>query len=561
MHRLSSILSRIDGRGYPLYKQLRGEYQFEGFSLHMVHVQGDPFAAPSKLAVQVPVERLGLAASDIANLSRRIGLEDGILRTFGAALNRVGHSRGSGKSGQWTILRAGQLMVPRTAVELGAQWLTVRFTVGLPAAGRKILGAEAKQLLIKELPEIVRSGLFECDASVWKRHADSNEDQDYLRELLTQKGWVSFIANGSTLARASGADDGPLTQNSIGWKSPIELEQKVKLPNAGEIKGTAIGQGVTLICGGGFHGKSTLLRVMTAAVYNHIPGDGRELCSSIYEAVSIRAEDGRSVKKVNISPFISGLPNQSDTSQFSTQNASGSTSQAANIVESLEMGALALFIDEDTTATNFMVRDRRMQELISNEQEPITAFVDTIRNLYEQRAVSIVLVVGGSGDYFDIADRAILMEKYTPRVVTPEVRRIVRDFPTQRKLEPARSFEERASRHPTSDTFKTSVHRAPRVRTHQTRTITFGEEQIDISLMGQLFDEGQPKTIGDWIKDCSMGRLDGNSDMRTICGSFESYCKQFGLFKALPGDNGDRVFVRRFELAAALNRLRSLQVR
>ena len=159
---------------------------------------------------------------------------------------------------------------------------------------------------------------------------------------------------------------------------------------------------------------------MELGIYSHIPGDGREYVATDPKAVKIRAEDGRFVEKVNISPFIKSLPLLRDTLRFSTDNASGSTSQAANIMEALEMGARVLLIDEDTSATNFMIRDRRMQELVQKAHEPITPFIDKVRQLYQDQRVSTILVMGGSGDYFEAADTVIWMNNYRPFAVTRE---------------------------------------------------------------------------------------------------------------------------------------------
>ena len=201
------------------------------------------------------------------------------------------------------------------------------------------------------------------------------------------------------------------------------------LPNNGEITGMGIRKGVTLIVGGGYHGKSTLLNALEYGIYNHIPDDGREFVVTNADAVKIRAEDGRSIQSLNIDPFISNLPFDQDTTEFSTANASGSTSQAANILEALEVGASTLLLDEDTLATNFMIRDIRMKTLIAKEKEPITPFVEHVRSLYEEKGISTVIVMGGSGDYFSLADVVIGMIEYSPHDLTSQAHQIVKENP------------------------------------------------------------------------------------------------------------------------------------
>lgn len=563
MERLRRNLSEINGRGYPAYKRIKGTYDFGEFDLNIVHVQGDPFAAPSKIAIRLPIKRLEISLSDVQNHSRRIGMEDGILRTFSKALRSLKkRNRGSGKSGEWGILKAGQEMFPRTASELDEKELILRFTSGLPAQGRRILGFEAQEMFFEELPKIIEQGLLSADRNFWRTHANSYEDQDHLRAYVKEKAWVAFVANKSILPRASGIDDCPLQQDTVPWESPSDWEVEVELPNQGKIKGTALPKGVTLICGGGYHGKSTLLQALSRGVYNHIPGDGRELCVSQYEAVAVRAEDGRSVCNVDISNFIGNLPNGKSTQRFFTDNASGSTSQAANIVEALELKAKILFIDEDTSATNFMVRDRRMQELIHTQSEPIIPFIDRVQELFQLFGVSTVIVVGGAGDYFDVADQVLVMENYFPKVQTQKAKEIAQTHPSLRKEEKRTSLSEFKDRIPLGKGFDPRKgHRAERVKTRETRTISFGTQEIEVSLVPQLIDHAQNRTLGDWLIRCARGLADNQANLLEICTKLENEALSSKLSETTVGNDGDRAFVRRFELAAAINRLRSLKIK
>lgn len=235
--------------------------------------------------------------------------------------------------------------------------------------------------------------------------------------------------------------------------SPASLSITIQTPNSGTVSGMGIPKGVTLIVGGGYHGKSTLLRALEIGVYNHVPGDGRERVVSNPSAVKIGAEDGRRIEKVNISPFINNLSFGKNTQAFSSENASGSTLQAANIIESLEIGASVILIDEDTSATNFMIRDHRMQELVSKEKEPITPFIDKVRHLYTDCGVSTILAIGGAGDYFDVADYVICMVEYTPRDVTGDAKRITDKFVSERISEGGTSFGRILERIPLVDNF------------------------------------------------------------------------------------------------------------
>ncbi len=259
-----------------------------------------------------------------------------------------------------------------------------------------------------------------------------------------------------------------------------------------------IKRGVTLIVGGGYHGKSTLLKAIERGVYNHIPGDGREFVLTVEDAVKIRAEDGRKIENVDISPFISKLPFGLTTEDFTTENASGSTSQAANIMEALEIGTSLLLLDEDTSATNFMIRDGRMQSLVSKEKEPITPFIDRVRQLYEKMKISTILVVGGSGDYFDVADCVIMMENYEPKDVTDKAKRISEEYRSLRKIEVNNDFGRIKNRIPIKRSLE--IKGKDKIKVKGIDKIMYGKTLIDLSFVEQLVDSSQTEAIANIIK-------------------------------------------------------------
>ena len=380
MHRteneLKSTLRRIDGRGYPAYRDLKGTWRLSAYTLEVRRVQGDPFAAPSRVAVVLDPARAGYDAATLATPSRRTGLSCLLARTFAAAAGRTRRGTGSGRSGEIAMADPGQVVIRNTAVLVGADGtIEARFTIGLPAAGRRILGRAAERLLLDTLPALVQSTLPHRAhaAGTLVRHAHVNEDADHMRGQLDGRGLVAFIADGSILPRRSGIDDRPLAAGrATPFESPPGLRVTLDRANAPPISGMGIARGVTLLVGGGYHGKSTVLDAVARGVYNHRPGDGRECVVTDPSAMKVQAEDGRSVVGVDISPFIGALPGGQDTRAFSTPNASGSTSQAAAIIEALEARSRLLLIDEDTAATNFMIRDRRMQALVKGDDEPIT---------------------------------------------------------------------------------------------------------------------------------------------------------------------------------------------
>ena len=386
---LREQLNRINRRSYPAYKDLRGSYQFPGYILHIDHVQGDPFAAPSKVSVEVMQKMAGFPKTLFSEPHRRIALQDHLIREFGKVMSGyMFQAKGSGKSGLMSISKCGQQVLERTALTMDDRRILVRFEVGFPANGRTINAPELEKILFRFVPECVKRALYynNMDAKKIQEIVELADDQQAIREQLPERGLVAFVANGAMLPRESGVSDRPM-RGAVPFESPESMEVELTLPHKGKIKGMGIPEGITLIVGGGYHGKSTLLKALELGVYNHIKGDGREYVITDHTAMKIRAEDGRAVSHVNISPFINNLPNGKDTVDFSTEDASGSTSQAANVVEAVNAGAKVLLIDEDTSATNFMVRDELMQSVIAKDKEPITPFIDQARNLYKNQGV------------------------------------------------------------------------------------------------------------------------------------------------------------------------------
>ena len=423
--KLYRTLDKIDNQGYKSYKKLQKNwYDFEGFKLGIPYVQGDPYARPSSIFIRISADKAEFKNWYLENETRVRAVEDFLTRKISRNISKYvkGH-RGSGKSGLIAIARPGQEVIKRTSVEFTPQRIEARIKVGLPARGRTVMGYQAQDMFFQEIPEIVKNSLYfeQIEKSSLRKHVETVEEQTILRKKLAEKNLVAFIANDSILPRESGISHSPMdSREAVPFSSPSREEVEFKLPYSGKITGLGIREGITLIVGGGYHGKSTLLEAVALGVYDHIPGDGREYVVTRKDAVKIRAEDGRRIERVNISPFINNLPKEEKTEEFCSENASGSTSQAANIIEALELGASLLLIDEDTCATNLMIRDARMQQLVSKDKEPITPFIDQVENLYKNKGISTLLVVGGAGDYFDVADQVIMMDEYRPRSATAE---------------------------------------------------------------------------------------------------------------------------------------------
>ena len=486
---LQRTLERIDGRGYKAYHDIAGMHEFPRFTLSVDHVQADPFAAPSRLRAFVPWAHAGLPAAARASAPRERAARDFIARGFRVAarsIEEIGIDAGA------------QTVLERTACLFTDEGVELRFRVQLPANGRRIRGERARDLLCHYLPDCVHAAAEydSLDGEQLEGHCAAVEDQCALRDLLAENGLVGFVGEGAMLPRRTGVDDRPLT-DGVAFTTPPERRITLTVPNAGSITGMGIPQGISLIVGGGFHGKSTLLTALELGVYDHIPGDGRVRVVTDPTAVKIRAEDGRPVAGADLSPFINNLPYGKSTTAFSTELASGSTSQAAALQEALETGASTLLVDEDTSATNFMIRDERMQALVAKDHEPITPFVDRIRQLRDELGVSTLLVMGGSGDYFDCADTAIEMHAYRPYDVTERADAIAMEHVTGRREEHAGPLIRPAIRR--IDPGSIDAETRPGKRRIQARghdTLVFGRGDIDLRAVEQIVDPSQVRTIG-----------------------------------------------------------------
>jgi predicted ABC-class ATPase len=573
---LRRILDRIDGRGYKAYKEIAGHFDFEGLSLHVDHVQGDPFATPSKLRVRVPTS---IPTELFDGRVRRMACADFLARRARAAVHdRSTDRRGSGKSGVIQVDAGAQEVLERTAAVITPEWAELRVQVGLPAAGRRILGRQAETLLCRDLPRIADAALrwenLPQDEAV--RFVECVENQEHIRALLPERGLVAFVADGAILPRESGASDRPLpVDTAVPFRSPEALRVSLPLANPiegedgprSELTGMGIPRGVTLVVGGGYHGKSTLLRALERGVYPHVPGDGREGVVSAPGLVKIRAEDGRRVEQVDIHAFINDLPQGRSTRAFASDDASGSTSQAANIVEALEAGATGLLLDEDTSATNFMVRDARMQALVNRESEPITPFLDRVRELYDELGVSTVLVMGGCGDYFDVSDRVIAMRDFQPSDASDEARRIAAENPSERLREVSAPLERIAPRAPQAESFDASRGRRDvKIDAREVDQIVYGRDPIDLRGVEQLVDFSQTRAVGLAIHLATRQFMDGRATLAQVLDRLDAFFDENGLdpldpFHRREHHPGNLARPRRFEIAAAINRLRTVRMR
>lgn len=520
---LRNLLHSIHRKSYPAYKSLKGSYQFDQYILNIDHVQGDPFASPSHISIKISHAEAGFPSSYYKNKPIRITLCDYLTRQFEQQVNRYTfRAKGSGKSGLISVSHCGQEILERTACEITPKGITARFFIGFPANGRTINSTELEKIIFDFLPVCIKKAFFyrNLNAKDLETSIFLCEDQEYIRTQLKQRSLVAFIADGSILPRESGISPRPM-KKSVPFQSPKTLSVSMELPHKGTITGMGIPSGITLIVGGGYHGKSTLLHALELGVYNHIPGDGREYVISDNSALKLRSEDGRFIKDVDISLFINDLPNKKDTHCFSTADASGSTSQAAGIVEGIEAGIHLLLLDEDTSATNFMVRDSFMQKVIQREKEPITPFLERAEDLYEKCGISTILVAGSSGAFFHIAKTIIQMDNYLPVDITSYTKELCKKYPLENRNTPAfvmPHFHRIMTRHeiPSASRHRTDFPERLKIKIHGKDGFSLGKQEIDLRYIEQLTDSEQTSTLALLLQYAIENLVDGKQTLSEI---------------------------------------------
>ncbi|MBE6607813.1 MAG: ATPase [Ruminococcaceae bacterium] len=410
------------------------------------------------------------------------------------------------------------------------------------------------QMMCRDLPDAVDRFVLDFDIEGLKKASELAKKQSAIREWLKNSDYCAFLANGSILPRAKGTDLPML--DAIPFRSTTDDEIEIC-----GVRGMGIKKGVTVITGGGYSGKSTLLDAISAGIYDHAIGDGRELCITDVSAVTISAEDGRSVKHVNISPFIKWLPG-GDTSDFSTDHASGSTSQASNIMEAVDSNAKLLLIDEDRSATNFMIRDRMMKELI--EKEPITPFTDRVNELFKTHGVSTILVIGGSGEYLSVADKIYMMEDYLIHDVTDKSKNICSSYNVTTALPASANWQQCRTLY--SDRFSSYPEGSgtEKLEVSDMGFVIIGDEKIDVRGLHDIVSPRQLDTLGFMLRYLEVSNNDREIDIEKkindlyarideegidfLYSSFFTTCERF---LDLP---------RKQELMALVNRMRKINM-
>lgn len=561
---LRNILKRIDHRGYPAYKDTRGRYEWDNYHLSIDHVQSDPFASPSKVSIHIKGNVAGFPQDYYRDSVKRAALQDHLLRRFYKELERVSFkAKGSGKSGLMSVSRCGQEVLLRSACQVTEEAgdVLLRMEIGFPANGRTVNAGELEKILFDYLPQCVKKALYykSLNSKELQRDVELSVNQKAIRDQLDGLSLAAFVANGAILPRESGISGRPM-KDAVAFRSPKSMEVTLKLPYGGSITGMGIKKGITLIVGGGYHGKSTLLKALELGVYNHVAGDGREYVITDAGAVKVRAEDGRSIKNVDISMFIRDLPNGRDTSSFYTQDASGSTSQAANVAEAMEAGTKLLLMDEDTSATNFMIRDELMQRVVHRDAEPIIPFIDRVEELYRDHGISTILVAGSSGSYFHRADCILQMNRYLPEDITSYAKKEAESFPILKGLEDKGELPDYSRVIKPDKRWREDAR--IKMKTMGKDYLSIDKENIELRYVEQLVDEEQLRALGYLVKYACGRYANGKNTIQDVAELLWKQLEEKGFLAIFSesGLPGNLAMPRKQEFFACINRFRMLDI-
>ena len=398
----------FDGKSYGLYRSLADKaWDFGDFTLEFLHVQGDPFAPASRILVTAPLQTLGYGGEWSSTFERKLAISDYLLRKLSDNVKE----RFPDKNAAIEVEAPGPEMLVRNALWVDNGTLRASLAVHLPGEGRKIQAELAAEILTMTLPDLLSASLYRTPEHLAgiEKSFQTLETRRAILEALPKRGLVAFVPDGAVLPRESGLSERPLS-GAVPFETPEELAVTFDIGGK-TLRGMGIPKGVTVITGGAYHGKSTLLEALVRSVYPHVPGDGREGIVVEESAFRVGVEDGRHVRGTDLSSMVRDLPGGVSTKNFSTEKASGSTSEAANLLEAMEMGSKTFLIDEDSSAVNFLIRDRRVRALLGDDREPLIPLTDRIRTFVDM-GFSFILVAGACGDFLSLADNIVVMAEY-----------------------------------------------------------------------------------------------------------------------------------------------------
>jgi predicted ABC-class ATPase len=553
------IIEGIDGRSREEFAKLVGDFDFSRYVVKIGRLRPDGRSFP--LSVRVPQIIAGFPEEIFETPIRRMALEDYLIRNLATAIEEISSFDEEGVAYRnIEIATPGQKILPRTSMLVSDEYIETHLAVRLPLRDELIDGEKLEDIFFEELQELVVSTLIYCnlDYDELSSFLDIMEDAGRIRQLLASQGLISFVGEGSLLKREPFTDDVDLFQ------APLMIDEKLKtsidVPNAGTVSGLGIKDGITLIIGDEYSGRCDLIAAISAGIYNHVPGDGREFVASMPDTVYISEEPGRSVQKVDISPFV--ISEDEGFAEFSSDAADGFESEAAALVENIEVGARILLFDESTSSPAFLAGDERIGGLISGGDPRTVPLAARARQLTEE--IGAALVVAGNRNisaFIPVADTILLIEDYTVSDITEQAKALgIAEIKVE---ESTRGFQELADRKrwvvPSSidpSLGKEDAH----IVAYEKQLLEFGRNLIDLSVIEQLADSDQTRTIGQVLYYLKLRYLGESNSLNSLLDYVDRDLSTEGLACLSPEFRSDLARPRRYEIAAALNRLPSFRV-
>jgi predicted ABC-class ATPase len=545
---LRLLLRAIDGSPYAHYARLRGVHAIPPFEIEVDRVPADPFAGPARLRVRVPTERAGIPRELLDTPRRRTAVEDFLIRGAADALRDLFGRAGPLPPGAGRLLMEapGPAVLSRTACRVTAEVVELRLSADLPARGRTALGLQAEVLLAETLPRLatVCLAVSQRRLAALRAHVAAVEDHGALQEALAAHGLVAFVADGAR----PGRDPGGLLphREAVPFAAPEARAVTLRLPHAGSVRGLGIPAGVTLLAGPAFHGKSALLAALAASVRPHPPGDGRERIAALPEALAVKAEAGRCLRRLDLSAFVVDLPAGGSPLDVSSDQAPAALAQAAAVVEALEAGVRLLLVDEDGAAPGFLVRDARMQRLTPRPPATLLTLLERARALYDRLGVSTVLATAGMGDYLEVAHTVLRVQDFAVEDVTEQARTIARATASMRVAEPIPELQPPARRE------GAAAAGGLRASLAGARAVRLGDEILDLAAFEGLSEPAEVRAVALRLAQV-VARLRPGVSLAEVVEEVDA--------EALDGMEEDLARPRAVDVYGALVRWRALRVR
>ena len=555
-------IEQVNLKGHGDLQQLLGDYDFSRYVLKILRIEEPVETQLSMLIVRVPQLIAGFPQDLIQTPVGRTALEDLIARKVADEIEKTASYDTAGISRRRLYFtRPGQKILPRSSLVVTEEYVEARIYFRPPMQDDKIMGSDLKELFFGMLPRIANSALIYCNLHEGEaeRCVNSMSDADHIRRLLPTRGWVSFVAEQSHLCRVNHGDT-PDMHRTQTLRVDDALAKSLDLPKAGAVRGFGVPSGLTVILGDAYSGRVELMRAMSAGIYNHVRGDGREQVITVPDAVYLKAEAGRSVRRVDLSAFLRDAGDE-NSPVFSSPNADVFASEAAATVEALEAGARALLFDESDSSPEFLARDPRLAGLTPPAEQRITPLSAIARRMVDQLGVSVV--VAGTvtvTDFIPVADTVLRIANFKVYDVTKEAKKLVTAVPAPSAPINVASMVER-SRSIVPSSIDPSAGRSDfLIEADDIHSLRFGREKIDLSSVEQLADVDQTRTIGRILYYAKTRYMEEVRPIREILDAIDHDLSSEGLETLTRTLQGDLARPRRYEIAAALNRLPSLRI-